>query len=85
MEKRDRMIHRVQQWPWAKFTRKTNVGGGYTPIAVGQLQISCLTHRYRGQAPSHIFSPALQLNQRFCTRSIAVSYTGLAFCSLANW
>ncbi|CRN01790.1 hypothetical protein [Pseudomonas sp. 34 E 7] len=34
-----------------------NVGGGLPPMAVCQLQISWLTHRYRGQAPSHIFLP----------------------------
>ncbi|CRM79156.1 hypothetical protein [Pseudomonas sp. 44 R 15] len=30
------------------------VGGGLPPMAVGQSQIYQLTHRYRGQAPSHI-------------------------------
>ncbi|CAI8894608.1 hypothetical protein EMIT0357P_30333 [Pseudomonas marginalis] len=34
---------------------KTNVGGGLPPIAVCQPRIYRLIHRYRGQAPSHIF------------------------------
>ncbi len=32
-----------------------NVGGGLPPIAVNQCPIRQLTHRYRGQAPSHIW------------------------------
>ncbi|AZF30545.1 hypothetical protein C4J89_1054 [Pseudomonas sp. R4-35-07] len=30
------------------------VGGGLPPMAVGQLPINWLIHRYREQAPSHI-------------------------------
>ncbi len=32
-----------------------NVGGGLPPIAVHQSANLSLTHRHRGQAPSHIF------------------------------
>jgi hypothetical protein len=31
-------------------------------MAVGQLQMSWLIHRYRGQAPSHIFNPINPMN-----------------------
>ncbi|PMV48502.1 hypothetical protein C1X18_19880 [Pseudomonas sp. FW305-3-2-15-C-LB1] len=30
-----------------------SVGGGLPPMAVGQSLMSWLTHRHRGQAPSH--------------------------------
>ncbi|AZE90285.1 hypothetical protein C4J97_3596 [Pseudomonas orientalis] len=33
---------------------QSNVGGGLPPIAVDQSVHLSLTHRYRGQAPSHI-------------------------------
>jgi hypothetical protein len=33
-----------------------NVGGGLPPIRVCQSHMKQLTHRYRGQAPSHILS-----------------------------
>ncbi|SDU67970.1 hypothetical protein SAMN05216475_6153 [Pseudomonas synxantha] len=36
-----------------------NVGGGLLPMAVYQLSNAGLTHRYRGQAPSHIWSHCL--------------------------
>ncbi|AZE64661.1 hypothetical protein C4K01_0433 [Pseudomonas synxantha] len=35
-------------------TALENVGGGLPPIAVYQSTYLWLTHRYRGQAPSHI-------------------------------
>ncbi|AZE67600.1 hypothetical protein C4K01_3407 [Pseudomonas synxantha] len=35
------------------------MGGGLLPIAVGQLAYASLTHRYREQAPSHIFSSSV--------------------------
>ncbi|TFY90979.1 hypothetical protein DYL61_19405 [Pseudomonas nabeulensis] len=34
----------------------SNVGGGLPPMAVGQLPTTWLTHCYRGQAPSHIWT-----------------------------
>ena len=40
-----------------------NVGAGLPAIAVDQLQMCKLTHRYRRQASSHIFYSAfIQLN-----------------------
>jgi len=33
-----------------------NVGGGLPPMRVCQLHMNQLTHRYRGQAPSHILT-----------------------------
>ena len=33
-----------------------NVGGGLLPMRVCQPQMYTLTHRYRGQAPSHIWT-----------------------------
>ena len=35
---------------------KTNVEGGLPPIAQCQSPLSWLIHRYRGQAPSHLFN-----------------------------
>src|SRR5450830_23312 len=51
---------------------KTNVGGGLPPIAVYQLTYLSLTHRHRGQAPSHILIRFLQAQQRhpFAYRSL---------------
>ncbi len=40
----------------------SNVGGGLLPIAVGQLQMHWLTHRYREQVPSHILTAVNRRN-----------------------
>src|SRR5450830_247902 len=37
---------------------KPTAGGGLPPIAMGQLEITWLTHRHREQAPSHIVNCA---------------------------
>ncbi len=41
-------------WHTSKVRNRSNVGGGLPPMAVYQPAYWPLTHRYRGQAPSHI-------------------------------
>ncbi|GAA0402721.1 hypothetical protein GCM10008969_26230 [Pseudomonas veronii subsp. inensis] len=39
---------------------QTKVGGGLLPIVECQYRMDWLTHHYREQAPSHMFSTALK-------------------------